>query len=265
MNISNIRLCHDCCRDAYVQTCESYLSADSVQGVFKGHVRAREILDLEARTLAALDFDLHVFHPFIFVDALTEARCPKSLGRLGRPAARPLRATATRSPGANCVGGWCGMGARLGRARSPPNAKVGSGWPSPGARADDVLQPVAHAAAAGASDLFQLPRALQELRDASGPSAAAPAEHALRPCLDGPALQKAHKLATSFAESAMRGMAPLLMPPQQLALAAICHALDKGGVPRDTVLRHYAALTAAAQGGGDAGASEPGVRDALEV
>lgn len=48
------------------------------------------------------------------------------------------------------------------------------------------------------------------------------------------------KLARSFLDSMIQSDAVLAMTPQQQALCAVCHALEKNGMPRQDVLQRYA-------------------------
>lgn len=55
-------------------------------------------------------------------------------------------------------------------------------------------------------------------------------------------LQGVGRLARSFVDSIIKSDAVLLMTPQQQALCAVCHALQKHGMAPQTVLQRYAAL-----------------------
>jgi hypothetical protein len=95
----------------------------------------------------------------------------------------------------------------------------------------------------------------QELRIASkGGEAVIAALEASQP----DALKLAHKLAYSFTDSVLQSSAPLTMRPQQQALCAVCHALVKYGMPKETAVERYAMK---AQGG--AGAQAPPGREAV--
>lgn len=54
------------------------------------------------------------------------------------------------------------------------------------------------------------------------------------------ALTLISKLARSFLDSMIQSDAVLSMTPQQQALCAVCHALEKNGMPRQAVLQRYA-------------------------
>lgn len=49
-----------------------------------------------------------------------------------------------------------------------------------------------------------------------------------------------YKLARSFLDSMLQSDAVLTMTPQQQALCAVCHALEKHGMPQKAVLQRYA-------------------------
>jgi hypothetical protein len=50
------------------------LDADGVAALFKGAVKAKEILQLETMVLGGLQFDLVVYHPYKYVDAMVEVQ-----------------------------------------------------------------------------------------------------------------------------------------------------------------------------------------------
>lgn len=54
------------------------------------------------------------------------------------------------------------------------------------------------------------------------------------------ALNMIYKLARSFLDSMIQSDAVLIMTPQQQALCALCHALEKNGMTRQAVLQRYA-------------------------
>lgn len=54
------------------------------------------------------------------------------------------------------------------------------------------------------------------------------------------ALNMIYKLARSFLDSMIQSDAVLILTPQQQALCAVCHALERNGMPRQAVLQRYA-------------------------
>lgn len=58
-------------------------------------------------------------------------------------------------------------------------------------------------------------------------------------------LNGTYKLARSFLDSMLQSDAVLTMTPQQQALCAVCHALEKHGMPQQAVLQRYASHASA--------------------
>lgn len=62
------------CRHQVVQVCENYIDAERIPEQFPGAVKADEVLSLETVVLGGLNFDLVVYHPYTFLDAMIEVR-----------------------------------------------------------------------------------------------------------------------------------------------------------------------------------------------
>jgi hypothetical protein len=55
-----------------VQVCEHYIDAALIAETFPNVVKAEEVLELETKVLAGLQFDLVVYQPYHFVAAMIE-------------------------------------------------------------------------------------------------------------------------------------------------------------------------------------------------
>lgn len=57
-----------------MQVCENYIDAERIPEQFPGAVKADDVLSLETVVLGGLNFDLVVYHPYTFLDAMIEVR-----------------------------------------------------------------------------------------------------------------------------------------------------------------------------------------------
>lgn len=130
------------------KVCENYIDAEKIPEHFPGAVKADDVLSLETVVLGGLNFDLVVYHPYTFLDAMVE---------------------------------------EINMATERKEAAV-----------------------------------TEVLSKNSG------------------ALNMIYKLARSFLDSMIQSDAVLILTPQQQALCAVCHALERNGMPRQAVLQRYA-------------------------
>lgn len=55
-----------------MQVCENYIDAEKIPEHFPGAVKTDDVLSLETVVLGSLGFDLVVYHPYSFLDAMLE-------------------------------------------------------------------------------------------------------------------------------------------------------------------------------------------------
>lgn len=60
------------CEVHVLQVCENYIDAEKIPEHFPGAVKTDDVLSLETVVLGGLGFDLVVYHPYTFLDAMVE-------------------------------------------------------------------------------------------------------------------------------------------------------------------------------------------------
>eukprot|EP00892_Ulva_mutabilis_P007192 jgi/Ulvmu1/4845/UM020_0131.1 len=130
------------------KVCENYIDAEKIPEHFPGAVKTDDVLSLETVVLGGLGFDLVVYHPYSYLDAMLE-----EINMAAENQEEQVTQILTQKPGM---------------------------------------------------------------------------------------LNMTYKLARSFLDSMLQSDAVLTMTPQQQALCAVCHALEKHGMPQNGVLDRYA-------------------------